>query len=53
MWSTILGDSGAVSRVGKKGAKKVFESFQARAEEPLGTDPPENFQPNGQANAGS
>ena len=28
MWSTILGDPGAVSRVGKKGAKKVFKHGQ-------------------------
>ena len=28
MWSTILGDPGAVSRVGKKGAKKVFKHAQ-------------------------
>ena len=28
MWSTILGDPGAVRRVGKKGAKKVFKHGQ-------------------------
>ena len=28
MWSTILGDPGAVSCVGKKGAKKVFKHPQ-------------------------
>ena len=28
MWSTVLGDPGAVSRVGKKGAKKVFKHGQ-------------------------
>ena len=28
MWSTVLGDPGAVRRVGKKGAKKVFKHGQ-------------------------
>ena len=47
--SSILGDPGAVSRVGRKGATKVFKHERKSPWVPTLTGP---F-PNGQANAGS
>ena len=47
-WISILGDTGAVSRAGRKGATKVFKYKRKSPWVPTLTGP---F-PNGQANAG-